>query len=105
MLKGDCSSPTSFTFLKIIVVYIRLGEVEKELGEKDQEVAELAVKLERMQQENIMLEEKNKMLVVHIQSSRSDLQEQDSQVRLMILYQSWHTPFSSSCATLGICIL
>ena len=58
----------------------RLGVAEKELGEKGQDMSELEVKLERMHQENVMLDERNKMLVSHIRSSRTSLQEQESQV-------------------------
>ncbi len=65
----------------LLFVHLRLGVIEKELGEKDHEVCELELKLERMQQENVMLEERNKMLVVHIQSSGTSLQEQEPQVR------------------------
>ena len=49
----------------------RLVATEEILRERSRQIVELEVKGSRLQKENIMLEERNKMLITHVQLSAS----------------------------------
>ena len=54
-------------FTDFLYATFRLVSVEEKLRERGQRILELEVMLSRVKQENIMLEERNKVLVEHLQ--------------------------------------